>query len=109
MAVIRKNAKPKWFTYIKPYCLGCGEKFSEKERILSGLYCSKCGPNKEKELQIDKKQVDWYEYRNVCVKCAKIFTEKERILFGLYCSKCGKKWVKERDLRKARLEKARSL
>ena len=109
MAVIRKNAKPKWFTYNNSYCLGCGEIFREKERILSGLYCSKCGLKKEKELQIDKKQVNWYEYRNVCVKCAKTFTEGEQILFGLYCSKCGKKWIKERDIRKARLKKARNL
>lgn len=109
MTVIRKNAKPKWFTYYNSICLGCGENFLEKERILSGLYCSKCGPNKEKELQIDKKQVNWYEYKNVCVKCAKTFTEGEQILFGLYCTKCGKKWIKEQGLRKARLKKARNL
>ena len=107
MAVIRKNAKPKWFTYNNSYCLGCGENFCEKERILSGLYCSKCAPKKEKDLQIDKKPVDWYEYRKICVKCANPFTEGEQILFGLYCTKCGKKWVKERHLRKARLKKAR--
>ena len=109
MVSIRKNAKPKWFTYNNSYCLGCGENFGEKERILSGLYCSKCGPKKEKELKIDKKQVDWYDYRNVCVKCAKLFTEREQILFGFYCSKCGKKWIKEQNLRKARLKKARRL
>ena len=109
MTVIRKNAKPKWGIYNKSYCLGCGENFHENERILSGLYCSKCGPKKEKELQIDNKQVFWYEFRSVCVKCAKIYTEGEQILFGLYCLKCGKKWIKERDLRKARLKKARHL
>lgn len=109
MAAIRKNAKPKWFTYNKPVCQGCGENFREKERILSGLYCSKCGLKKEKELQIDKNQVDWYEYRNICVKCAKTFAEGEKILFGLYCVKCGKKWIKEQDLRKVRLKKARGL
>ena len=109
MSVIRKNAKPKWFIYNYSYCLGCGEPFRANERILSGLYCSKCGQKKEKELQINKKPVDWYKYRNVCVKCAKSFTKGEQILFGLYCSKCGKKWIKERDIRKARLKKARGL
>lgn len=109
MTVIRKNAKPKWFIYNNSYCLGCGENFHVNERILSGVYCSKCGPKKEKYLQIDKKPVDWYEFRKVCVKCANTFTEGGQILFGLYCKECGKKWIKERHLRKARLKKARYL
>ena len=109
MVSIRKNAKPKWFTYNGSFCLGCGENFGEKERILSGLYCSKCGFTKEKELQIDKKLVDWYEYRKFCVKCAQTFTKGEKILFGILCTKCGKKWIKEQGLRKARLKKARKI
>ena len=90
MVAIRKNAKPKWFTYNKSFCQRCGQSFHLNERIVSGLYCSKCGPKKEKEMQVDKKQVDWFEYRNICVKCAKIFSEGEQILFGIYCNKCGK-------------------
>ena len=109
MVSIRKNAKPKWFTYNKSFCQGCGKNFGLNERIVSGLYCSNCGPEKENELQIDKKQVDCYEYRSICVKCAKIFSEGEQILFGLYCSKCGKKWIKEQGIRKVRLKKARNL
>ncbi|QEE17865.1 hypothetical protein DSAG12_03703 [Promethearchaeum syntrophicum] len=109
MTIFRKNAKPKWSTYNKSFCIGCGETFCENERILSGLYCSKCGPKKEKEMQIDVKLVYWYKFKSICVKCAKIFSEGEQILFGLYCSKCGKKWIKERDLRRARLKKARRL
>ena len=109
MVGIRKNAKPKLYTYNTSNCLGCGENFHLKRLVLSGFYCSECGPKKEKEMQIDKRQVAWYKYRNICVKCAKTFTKGETILFGLYCAKCGKKWIKERDLRKTRLKKARGL
>ena len=107
MAIIRKNAKPKWYTYNGSYCLSCGETFKANERILIGKYCSKCGLKKEKEITIENRQVEWYEYRDVCVKCAKSFNEGEKILFGRFCLKCGKKWINERDLKRTRLKKAR--
>ena len=109
MTVIRKNAKPEWYTYNNSYCLGCGETFQENEKILSGFYCAHCGVKHEKILQLDRKSVNWYEYRAVCVNCAHQFQNGEQILFGKYCSQCGKKWIKERDLRKSRLKKARKM
>jgi DNA-directed RNA polymerase subunit RPC12/RpoP len=102
---VRKNSKPKWYDIKSSYCLNCGKSFSNGETILSGMFCSECGPKKERELKIDKEnEVYWIPYYSVCVKCAKPMEEKT--LFGIYCKKCGKLWEKERKLRQARLKKA---
>ncbi len=110
MASIRKNAKPEWFPFGNSYCAGCGENFEIGENILSGLYCSRCGPRKEQELKSQKRVVNRYEFRDVCVNCGNPFAKDDSTLFGKYCSNCGKEWERERKIRQnqLRLKKARN-
>ena len=106
---IRKNSKPKWYSFRGTYCLSCGNPFSDNETILSGKFCRECREKKERELKIDKEEIYFTAYHYVCVKCAKPFQVGAQTLFGMYCSACGKKWIKERNLSLPRLKKARSV
>ncbi len=109
--MIRKNAVPVWIKFNNDYCVSCGDYFKDGEKILSSLYCLKCGQQKEKELKLRSgKAPSWTEFRKVCISCAQPHNKDDELLFGIYCKKCGTKWIRARDVRnKNQLRKARNI